>query len=270
MLVADFQHPVWLRRATLLGWPDNGPLFFYAETAKRSRKDHGARHLIMSQFDKVAEITQLTEPLAASLGLRVWGVEISGQGAPLARIYVDAVPSSQTDLLPAEEPSLDEDSFQTETQDGLASGVTIDQCAHLSRLLGLALDVEDPFASRWTLEVSSPGLERVFFTLDQLREYVGSEIDVTVRLFLDQWPARKRFTGELAAVLESSFTLAIPAEHRLADQPDTATIPWDMVRKARLVHHFPGQSSKRGVSPKKHPKKSAQPHDSGDDCGGNA
>ncbi|MFR0874479.1 MAG: ribosome maturation factor RimP [Bilophila wadsworthia] len=121
----------------------------------------------MSQPDRIEFITELVTPLAASLGLAVWGVELGGAARPIARIYVDVLPGAEP--APSEKASDD---------DLLPQGVTIDQCAELSRLAGLALDVEDPFATNWTLEISSPGLQRPFFKIDQLRNYVGRELEV--------------------------------------------------------------------------------------------
>lgn len=111
----------------------------------------------MSQPDRIEFITELVTPLAASLGLAVWGVELGGAARPIARIYVDVLPGAEP--APSEKASDD---------DLLPQGVTIDQCAELSRLAGLALDVEDPFATNWTLEISSPGLQRPFFKIDQI------------------------------------------------------------------------------------------------------
>lgn len=188
----------------------------------------------MNQPDKIAFITQLVAPLAASLGLELWGVSISGSGRPLARIYVDLLPDVSLPSQNADESSL------------LPPGVSIEQCAELSRLVGLALDVEDPFVSNWTLEISSPGLERPFFAIDQLRNYTGREIDVVLSIPQPNWPGRKKFSGTLIAVADEEFTLALPPERRTAEEPETVTLAWQDIRKANLVHHFPQQSKPTG------------------------
>ena len=189
----------------------------------------------MSQPDRIEFITELVTPLAASLGLAVWGVEIGGAARPIARIYVD--------VLPGAEPAPSETS---ETDELLPQGVTIAQCAELSRLAGLALDVEDPFASNWTLEISSPGLQRPFFQIDQLKGYVGRELEVVLAAPLDTWPGRKKFSGILTAVADEEFTLALPAATRKAEDPEDVTIAWPFVRKATLIHHFPEPGKKPG------------------------
>ena len=189
----------------------------------------------MSQPDRIEFITELVTPLAASLGLAVWGVELGGAARPNARIYVDVLPGAQP--APSEKASDD---------DLLPQGVTIDQCAELSRLAGLALDVEDPFATNWTLEISSPGLQRPFFKIDQLRNYVGRELEVVLAAPLDTWPGRKKFSGVLAAVADEEFTLSLPDTSRKAEEPEEVTIAWPFVRKATLVHHFPEPGKKLG------------------------
>lgn len=189
----------------------------------------------MSQSDRAEFITEVVTPLAASLGLAVWGVEIGGAARPLARIYVDTLPGTEAAPAAAE----DEDEL-------LPQGVTIDQCAELSRLAGLALDVEDPFSTNWTLEISSPGLQRPFFKIDQLRDYVDREVDVVLSAPLDAWPGRKKFSGVLKAVADEEFTLALPAATRKAEDPEDVTIAWPFVRKATLIHHFPEPGKKPG------------------------
>lgn len=190
----------------------------------------------MSHPDRIEFITELVTPLAASLGLAVWGVELGGAARPIARIYVDVLPGAEpapSDGAPGEAGLLPQ-------------GVTIDQCAELSRLAGLALDVEDPFATNWTLEISSPGLQRPFFKIDQLRNYVGRELEVVLAAPLDTWPGRKKFFGALVAVADEEFTLSLPDTRRKAEEPEEVTIAWPFVRKATLVHYFPEPGKKPG------------------------
>lgn len=198
----------------------------------------------MHSSDRIEAVTRLSAPLAASLGLELWGVEILGAARPLVRVYVDA-PTPPTP--PGEEAGAE---YAREA----ASGVTVDQCAELSRLLGLSLDVEDIFTSGWTLEVSSPGLERPFFRLDQLRAYPGREMEVTLSAPLEGWPGRKKFRGVLSRITDSVFTLDLPlapAARRTADDPASADIPWSAVRKAVLVPMFPEPGAKRGGNGKR-------------------
>ena len=206
--------------------------------------------------DRITCITELAAPLAASLGLEIWGVETAGAARPVVRLFVEKASSPAPEGVSAAVPVV---SGVSET----AEGVSIDQCAELSRLLGLALDVEDPFSAAWTLEISSPGLERTFFRLDQMRAYVGKEVDVNLLDVHPTWPVaenvpgRKKFRGTLLKVGDVSFDLAVPVESRRPEDPEQVTIRWDTVRRAHLVHLFPepGLPGKGGRTAKKAPKR---------------
>lgn len=205
--------------------------------------------MVMSN-DRTAFLIALATPLAASLGLELWGVEVAGSSRPVLRLFVEKAggapdTSGVTEFMDVEdefsENECSEDGF---SEDGSA-GVTVDQCAELSRLLGLTLDVEDPFAAAWTLEVSSPGLERQFFRLDQMRPYLGRSLELALVDGHPDWPVsegsplRKKFRGVLEQVSDTAFTLNIPAATRRQDEPERVHIPWDNVRKATLIHAFP-------------------------------
>lgn len=179
----------------------------------------------MQFSDQVEQIRNVTAPLAHSLGLLIWGVEVIEAGRPLVRIYVDVQESVEN-----------------------SNGVTIDQCAELSRLVGISLEVEDIFPAEWTLEVSSPGLERPFFQLEQLRGYCGRELEVSLVTPTANWSHRKNFCGILHQVKADSFTLylpLLPVARRKVDEPETVDIPWTLVRKASLVPIFPESGQKK-------------------------
>ncbi len=179
---------------------------------------------------RTEHLTHLAEPLAASLGLVLWGVETVGASRPIVRIYVDvASPDVANDPIGEE---------TTPEEGRLPAGVDVDRCAEFSRLIGLALDVEELFAGGWVLEVSSPGLERPFFSAKQLHPYVGREVDVTLMHGHSLWPGRKHFRGILASVEEERFRLHLPLSARKEDEPEAVDVVWDDVRKARLVHDF--------------------------------
>ncbi len=179
---------------------------------------------------RTEHLTHLAVPLAASLGLVLWGVETIGASRPIVRVYVDVASPEAANAAPEQET----------THDGacLPAGVDIDQCAEFSRLFGLALEVEELFTGGWVLEVSSPGLERPFFSANQLHSYVGREIDVTLAHGHALWPGRKHFRGLLVSVEEERFNLRLPLSARKEDEPEDVSISWNEVRKARLVHDF--------------------------------
>ena len=156
----------------------------------------------------------IAAPLAESLGLAVWGVEIVGAGRPIVRVYAEG-----------------------------ENGCNIDDCAELSRLLGLSLDVEDIMPGAYALEVSSPGLERSFFTPAQMERYVGENISLSLHSPEQAWPGRKKFQGRLLAVDGATVTLAP------ADAPEDAprlTTDGSNSHRARLIYDF---EAGRGVKP---------------------
>ena len=175
----------------------------------------------MAQNPMEAAITALALPLVEAAGLELWGLELLGEGRPILRVYVEG-----------------------------PSGATIEDCARLSRQLGLALDVEDIIPSAYTLEVSSPGLARPFFSPEQLPAYMGKILDVTLREALPDFPRRKKFHGRLEDVSGDTFAL-LPDD---ATGPDVlpVQINWDNVRKAQLVHVFPQKGkgdAKKALAP---------------------
>jgi len=119
---------------------------------------------------KEEELNALLAPLIGDLGLELVGIEFSpGRVGSLLRVYVDA----------PERP------------------VTIDDCERASREISAALDVNDPVAGRYTLEVSSPGLDRPLFTPEHFTRFVGQAVKINVNLPLD---GRRRFHGAIRGV----------------------------------------------------------------------
>lgn len=164
----------------------------------------------MTRSTLEATIADITAPVAASLGLALWGIEIAQASRAIVRIYIDG-----------------------------PEGVTIDQCADVSRHVGLALEVEEVFASAYVLEVSSPGLERPFFTCEQMAPYVGREIELTLADPHPEWPGRKKFRGVLHSVEEDAIVFVPDSAPRPDEAPAPLRAEWETVRKAHLVHVFP-------------------------------
>jgi ribosome maturation factor RimP len=98
---------------------------------------------------KEQQLEALLAPSVMALGLRIWGIEYLAQGKrSLLRIYIDG-----------------------------DNGVTIEDCERVSKQVSDLLDVEDVLASSYTLEVSSPGMDRVLFKLEQYAESIGETVD---------------------------------------------------------------------------------------------
>lgn len=185
----------------------------------------------MNETNLTRIITDLAGPLAASLGLHIWGLEAAYAKRPVIRLYVEG-----------------------------DHGVNIDKCAELSRLLGLALDVEDTFPGAYVLEVSSPGLERTFFTPEQFAAAKGQTVEVALFEPVDAYPGRKKLLGTLTGTEDGTFTMelldALPSA--AADGPVPVTFAWDDVKKAKLVYFLPEQPKAKKTKQTKSPKKPAR------------
>ena len=91
-------------------------------------------------------------------------------------------------------------------------GVGVDDCADVSRQVSAILDVEDPIADKYNLEVSSPGLDRPLFTLEQFQRYVGEDIAVHLRIpVLD----RRKWQGKLEKIENDMLTLIVDGQEQV-------------------------------------------------------
>jgi ribosome maturation factor RimP len=108
-------------------------------------------------------------------------------------------------------------------------GVTVGDCEKAHRALGPALDVADPFPHPYTLEVSSPGLDRPFRRTQDYQRAIGKEVSLKLRQPLEgQW----RVTGQLAEADEHSVALSVPTE---ISGRQLLRLERSMIAEARLV-----------------------------------
>ena len=189
-------------------------------------------------------LTRIAEPVVHSKGLEIWGMEILQSGRPVVRIFVDAPPSAKlaaraaatADRTGRADTAVEDLSCEASLDAVSQEAVSIDQCAEISRMVGLTLEVEEVFASAYVLEVSSPGLSRTFFRLEQMAPYVGDMVELALMEAHPDFPGRKKFRGQLTAVTDGTLTLSLEAG---AEQDAMAlTVAWDQVRKAARVHVF--------------------------------
>lgn len=146
---------------------------------------------------KQDHIARLLEPVVRDLGLVLWGVEYLPQRRKsLLRLYIDA--------------------------EGRA--VTVDDCEAVSREVAAVLDVEDPIAGPYTLEVSSPGLDRPFFAAEQLAPYAGRQARVLLAAAVG---GRRRLQGRILGV-DGAIV-------RIEQDGAEVAIEWRDVLKASLV-----------------------------------
>ena len=142
------------------------------------------------------ELNSLLKPVVEGLGYLYWGMEYHSQGRrSMLRIFIDK-----------------------------EEGVTVEDCEIVSRQISAILDVEDPINGVYTLEVSSPGWDRLLFEEDQFLAYIGSMIDVRLHTPFD---GRKKFKGLLKSVENSEVVIQVDTEEY--------TFPLEMIDKANVV-----------------------------------
>ena len=103
-------------------------------------------------------------------------------------------------------------------------GVSVEDCATVSRQIGAVLDVENLIPVAYILEVSSPGMDRVLFTPEQYTQYLGEKVKIRTRTAINE---RRNFKGVLKQVNESQLVITV-------DNQDFE-IPFEIIDRTRLV-----------------------------------
>ncbi|QGG79482.1 ribosome maturation factor RimP [Litorivicinus lipolyticus] len=147
---------------------------------------------------KALEIAELARPGVEALGLVLWGVELAGSAKELKVIvYIDRA-GDET--------------------------VNVDDCADVSRQLSGVMDVEEPIAEAYSLEVSSPGWDRPLYSLDQYQQMVGSEVRIKLRFPFD---GRRNFRGPLKGVEGDEVVVQVDNEEYV--------LPFEAIEQGRVV-----------------------------------
>ena len=165
----------------------------------------------------VERVREIADRVAASGGLEVVEVEILGGGkARMVRVFLDK-PAAGAEPL---------------------SGVTHGDCANFSREFGTILDVEDVMPGSYTLEVSSPGLDRRLIKPADFSRFTGSRLKLTTRQPVDN---NRHFEGRLESFTNGRLTLDLSvASHKSRKKMGPAAgekieIDFANVEKANLV-----------------------------------
>ena len=141
----------------------------------------------------------LVEPVAEALGYDLWGIEYLSHGKQtVVRIYIDS-----------------------------DKGIGVDDCASVSRQVSSIFDVEEPILGEYSLEVSSPGMERPLFKLSQYGRYIGERVKLRLR---SPFEGRRKFVGKLSGVENDDVVLIVDDHEYL--------LPFDMIDKASLDPQF--------------------------------
>lgn len=148
---------------------------------------------------KLEQLQALLAPVIEALGYECWGLEFISQGRhSLLRIYIDH-----------------------------ANGILVEDCEKVSRQISGVLDVEDPISNEYTLEVSSPGMDRPLFTLEQFAKHAGELVKIKLR---SPYEGRRNFQGSLRGVEEQDVVVLVDDHEYL--------LPIDMIEKANIVPRF--------------------------------
>jgi ribosome maturation factor RimP len=165
----------------------------------------------------VERVRTIADRVAASSGLEVLDIEFLGGGkARMLRVFLDK-PAAGSDPL---------------------AGVTHEDCANFSREFGTILDVEDVMPGSYTLEVSSPGLDRKLVKPGDFTRFTGSRLKLTTRQPVDN---NRHFEGRLESFQDGRLTLDLSvASHKSRKKMGDAAgqkieIDFANVEKANLV-----------------------------------
>jgi len=141
------------------------------------------------------KLYELLTPTIEGLGYQLWGLEFN---ANVLRIYLDST-----------------------------NGINIDDCERASRQIAAILDVEDPIAAKYTLEVSSKGLDCFLFKPCQFAAYIGSNLKIKLRSSFD---GRRNFQGLFHNLIDDELILYL-------DNIEYA-LPLELIEKAQVIPNF--------------------------------
>lgn len=146
------------------------------------------------------QIGALLEPAVEALGYQLVGVEYrsGGPGGALLRVYIDS-----------------------------ERGITVEDCERVSYQVSGLLDVNDPIAGHYTLEVSSPGLDRLLFRRADYERFAGSLVKLRMAVPRE---GRRKFQGRLLRVEDGNVVVDQDGEE--------VALALDQIEQARLVPEY--------------------------------
>jgi len=157
---------------------------------------------LMAKTPAEQKIAALIAPLVASMGYELVRVRISGAGTPVVQIMAE----------------------------GAGGAMPIEGCEQVSRAVSAALDIDDPIAGAYTLEVSSPGIDRPLTREKDFETWAGQLAKVEMLSPID---GRKRFRGLLDGYQDGEVRIAVDVEG--FSEPQVIGLPLADVRDAKLV-----------------------------------
>jgi len=142
-------------------------------------------------------LAELVRPVIEGEGYELWDLEYAPGRHGFLRVYIDA-----------------------------PGGITLDDCERASRAVSAVLDEADPVPGHYTLEVSSPGLERTLRTAGQFARFVGETVYVEL---VEPLEGRRRYKGPLLAAGEETVEVEVDGQRRV--------LPIAGIRKAHVAPH---------------------------------
>jgi ribosome maturation factor RimP len=153
---------------------------------------------LMEAMDAAARIERMIAPALDDMGYELVRVQLSG-GTQHSRLQIMAERADQV-------------------------GMTVDDCAEISRAVSALLDVEDPIGGSYDLEVSSPGIDRPLTRPQDFARFAGHQAKVETRQVID---GRRRFRGLLKGIEDGCALLEMEGE--------TVKLPVGEIEKAKLL-----------------------------------
>jgi len=150
-------------------------------------------------MDLVTNISALIGPVLDSMGYELVRVQTLGDRRMVLQIMADRA-------------------------DG--NGMTVEDCARISRQVSAVMDVEDPISDPYTLEVSSPGIDRPLTRRKDFARWIGFDAKIELREMQD---GRKRYSGVLRSFDDTTGVVGIEVDG------ETHAVPFGLIAKAKLT-----------------------------------
>lgn len=149
---------------------------------------------------KLKQLEDILRPVVEGLGYEYWGIEYRSKGyQSMLRVFIDDA----------------------------EKGIGIDDCEKVSRQISSVMDVEDPIQTEYTLEVSSPGMDRPLFRPEQYQAFVGHQVQIRLRMAFE---GRRKFQGLIKGV-EGDEVVVVVDDHEYL-------LPFDSIEKAQIIPVF--------------------------------
>jgi ribosome maturation factor RimP len=170
--------------------------FFFAVKLGWKRR-RLAQQVIKQENELIGEVWNLLEPVIQAQGMEILEIEYRRESAGwVLRVYLDR-----------------------------DQGISVEDCAEVSRIAGDLLDVADLIQTPYNLEISSPGIDRPLRRVDHFQKHIGDIIEVRTRSSIQN---RRNFKGELKAVSPEGVTIECDMRGYL--------IPTPLIERARLLY----------------------------------